>query len=292
MLVEADRPIDRHGAGILLFIVGMALFTLNDAMGKWLVGHYSVGQLVLLRSLAAFLVLLPWIWHARRAIFRPRRFRLHLVRVVMMSVEVAAFYWAVRYLPLADVMTFYQASPLFVAVLAAPLLGERDGLRHLGAVAVGFLGVLVVLDPSAASFGLPALAALFGTLLFSLILIATRKLRCANGTALITYQMVSGIAAGGGAAPFYWVQPTPVDLAMLFALGVVAMGAHLLVNRALSLAPAGVVAPYQYSSILWAVILGYVIFDDPLTWRMAIGNLIIIASGLYIFQRERRYGPG
>lgn len=283
-----DRTEGGHGAGILLFFLGMSLFTFNDALGKWLVADYTVGQVLMIRSLGAFILLLPWIIRGIRGLLSPDQPWLNLLRVSLMVAEVATFYFAVRGLPLADVMTFYMASPLIVTALSVPLLGEKVGPRRWAAVLVGFVGVLIVLRPTGAALSPSALVALLGATMFSLVLIVTRRLRQTGGLGLITYQVVGTGLAGAASVPFAWVPPTGFDWALLLGLGVVAMGAHLCMNKALSLAPASVVAPYQYSSIAIAAALGWAIWGDVPTPQVVIGNLVIIASGLFVYYRERQ----
>lgn len=277
-----------HGPGILLFFAGMSLFTFNDALGKWLVADYTVGQVLLIRSIAAFVLLLPWIVRGIRGLLSPDQPWMNLLRVGLMAAEVATFYLAVRGLPLADVMTFYMAAPLIVTALSVPLLGEKVGPRRWAAVLVGFVGVLIVLRPTGAALSSSALIALLGATLFSLILIVTRRVRHTGGLGLITYQVVGTGLAGAATVPFAWVTPTGFDLALMLGLGVVAMGAHLCLNKALSLAPAAVVAPYQYSTIVIAAVLGWLVWGDVPTSQIIIGNLVIIASGLFVYYRERQ----
>ena len=132
-------------------LTGVFLFSLNDAVGKWLVATYSVGQLLLIRSATTLILLSPFIWRAGRAAFRSApRPGLQMLRVVLSSLEVAMFFWAVGYLPLADAITFYLAGPIYVTALSALLLGERVGWRRWTAVLVGFFGVVIALRPSAA----------------------------------------------------------------------------------------------------------------------------------------------
>ncbi|TIL79732.1 MAG: DMT family transporter, partial [Mesorhizobium sp.] len=131
-------------AGILLMLAGDFLFALNDAMGKWLVASFSVGQVVLIRSIGAFFVLGPMIARQGAArLFRMERLELQVLRVVMTTLDTALFYAAVVYLPLADVMSFYMAGPIYVAALSHLLLGEKVGWRRWMAILVGFCGVLI-----------------------------------------------------------------------------------------------------------------------------------------------------
>ena len=136
------------GMGIALYLIGVFLFALNDALGKWLVADYSVGQLLLLRSVGAAIVLVPMVWHLKVDLFDFGQWRLQVVRILCMAGDTFCFYFATRSMPLADVMTFYMAAPLIITALSVPLLGERVEPFRWGAVIVGFIGVLVITNPT------------------------------------------------------------------------------------------------------------------------------------------------
>lgn len=275
-------------AGIGMMLAGVSLFALNDALGKWLVATYSVGELLMFRSLTALILLLPFIRHSGVAPFAaaPRR-GLQFARVALSSVEVAMFFLAVAYLPLADVMTFYLAGPIYVTALSAILLREHVGWRRWSAVLIGFVGVVIALRPSAATVTVPALIALGGSFFFSLLMVVTRSLRNTDNIVLTSGQIVGTLAFGAIVAPFGWAAPSLRDLALMALFGVVSIVALACINRALKLAPASVVAPFQYTMIVWGIALGYLVFGDiPDTPTLA-GAAIIIAAGLFIFWREQ-----
>ena len=275
-------------AGIALMTGGIFLFAVNDALGKWLVATYTVGQVLLIRSIAAMVLLAPFIWRDAASFSAAPRWGLQLLRAVLATVEVACFYWAVAYLPLADVMAYYLAGPIFVTAIAGTMLGEPVGWRRWSAVVAGFVGVIVCLRPGVAAFTWPALIALIGSFTFSLSMIATRFLRGTSATVLVTTQTVAALAFGIVVAPIGWVTPTPGDFALLALLGMVAMVAHVCVNQSLVLAPASTVVPYQYTTIVWAVLFGYLVFGDVPDAYMIAGAAIIIAAGLFIFLREKQ----
>jgi drug/metabolite transporter (DMT)-like permease len=284
---------NRNLIGIGLMLLGIFMFAVNDVMGKWLVGTYSVGQLLLIRSAAALLVLAPamakeGLAHLRAA---PRP-GLQVLRVVCSTAEVAAFYWAVAFLPLADVMTFYLAGPIYVAALAVLFLGERLSRAEIAAIALGFVGVVIALDPSGATFTGPAMIAIAGSLCFAALMITTRYLRGTSDSVLVLGQTLGALIFGGVTAPFAWVPPSAVDYGLLGLLGVVALIAHACVNRSLKLAPAAVVAPYQYTLIVWAALFGYIVFGDLLRMHTLIGACLIVAAGFYLATLQRKAARG
>jgi drug/metabolite transporter (DMT)-like permease len=278
----------RIGFAIALMLAAMLLFSMNDALGKWLVGTYSPAQLLLIRSLAALVILGAMLGKAGLAAsVRVDRPGLHVLRTLFSTADVTLFYIAVIYLPLADVMAFYMAAPIFVAALSPLILGERIGWRRWTAILVGFIGVLIALAPSAASFALPALLAVAGSVCFALFVLTTRALGAAPGGVLVLWQTVGALLVGLVVSPFAWTPPSAVDWLLLALLGIVSMGAHLCVTRSLSLAPAATVVPYQYTLLVWAVLFGYAVFGDVPTAEMLVGGGLIVAAGLFIFAREQ-----
>jgi drug/metabolite transporter (DMT)-like permease len=274
--------------GIGLMLAGIALFSINDALGKWLLTTYSVGELLLIRGIAALILLAPFIRRAGLAAFtNAQRPALQIVRAVLSTLEVAMFFWAVSYLPLADTVTFYLAAPIYVTALSVVLLGEEVDRRRWTAIVIGFVGVMIALRPSAATITLPALIALIGSIFFAFLMITTRLLRETPNTVLMAVQIGATLLFAIIAAPFAWVTPTLWDFALLLLFGVLSIGGLACVNLSLKLAAASVVVPYQYTIIVWAVVLGYAVFGnvpDPFTLS---GAGIIIAAGLYIFWREQ-----
>jgi drug/metabolite transporter (DMT)-like permease len=275
-------------AGIGLMSLGVFLFCVNDAIGKWLVATYPVGEFLAIRSGATLLLLAPFIWRLGRAVFigAPRP-GLQLLRMALGTTEVALFFWAIVYLPLADAITFYLAGPIYVTALSAALLGEKIGWRRWLAVLAGFIGVLIALRPSAATLTWPALIALTGSMAFALLMIVTRMLRDTHDIVLMTSQMTGTFAFGAVTTPFAWVTPSAFDLIFLVAIGLISIGAQFSINRSLKLAAASVVVPYQYSMLVWAILFGYVGFGDVPDAFMLAGSAIIVGAGLYILHREQ-----
>ena len=276
-------------AGVLIMLAGDFMFALNDAMGKWLVASFSVGQVVLVRSVGAFIVLGPMI--ARQGpvnLFRIEQPWLQFLRVVATTADTALFYVAVVYLPLADVVSFYMAGPIYVAALSHFLLGERVGWRRWIAILLGFVGVLIILRPSSAAFSGGALLALLGSVAFGFAIVLSRMLRGVSDTNLVTWQTVGTLLVGAVMTLGTWSAAAPLDFGAMLLLGVVSCIAHLLITRALKLAPASTLAPLNYTMLLWAVVFGWVFFGDVPGPRVWIGSAVVVLAGLFIVHRQKK----
>src|SRR5216684_7134376 len=195
-------------AGIGLMFLSILMFSFGDTMGKFLVATYSVGQLLMLRACAALLVLLPTMWKQRAEFARLERPWLQLLRVTLSTLEVAAFFLATVYLPLADVITYYLASPIFVTALSAIVLREHVGWRRWSAVLIGFCGVVIALRPSSQTISWPAMIALGGSVSFALLMLITRSLRNTPDIVLASSQFAGSFTLGALISPFGWVTPS------------------------------------------------------------------------------------
>jgi drug/metabolite transporter (DMT)-like permease len=285
---------DNALAGIGLITLAFCLFGFTSAVTKIVLPTYSVGQMMMIRSLVALAVLSPFIvragWRAFRDMPRPG---LQLWRVVISVVEVAMFFFAITYMPIADTVAIYLSGPLFVTLWSTLFLGEVVGWRRWTAIVVGFVGVIIALRPSAATISAPALIALAGTMLYAVNVIVTRTLRGTVDIVLSVTQL-SGAAIFGAAwclFPQGWTTPANWhDLGILLFIGVPTALGYIFFNRAIQLAPASVVAPYQYTMIIWAALFGFLLFGDIPAAPIVIGAGIIISAGLYISWRERVLG--
>ena len=277
------------GLGVVLYLIGVGLFSVNDALGKWLVADYGVGQLMMLRSIGAAVVLAPMVLSLRVKIVDPRRAPLQMLRIVIAAVDTFSFYYATRFMPLADVMTFYMATPLIVTALS-PLLGEKVERFRWIAVLIGFAGVVIALRPSPQMFSWAAPLALFGATMFALSQTITRELTGVHWLPLVLWQFVGSGVIGAATVPWAWTTPSAFDVGLMFLVGVVSMTCFIFITRALALARVAVLAPLQYSAILWAAIMGWLVWRDAPTPPIIVGNAIIIGSGLFVATR-RETGP-
>jgi len=271
------------GLGIFMMFFGDFMFAVNDVMGKWLAGTFSAGQIVLMRSLAALVVLTPLLLKGGAPeLIRLERPGIQVSRVGLATAEIVLFYMAIRFLPLADVMTFYLAGPIYVAAVSPWLLGERVSGRQWLAIAIGFAGVVFVLRPGSGSLSWASLISIAGSLCYAMMVVQSRQLRGTPDRVLVFWQTVGALVVGAILAPFGWVTPGLADLVMLAALGVISMSAHLCIARSVKLAPAAVVAPIQYSLLLWAILFGWLVFGDRPRPSMLIGAAVIVVAGLMV----------
>ncbi len=288
-----SAPTDNALAGIANVTLAFFLFGLTSALAKIVLPSYSVGQMMLIRSAVALVIFLPFIVRAGITPFHfmPRP-KLQLVRTTLSVIEVGMFFWSVSYLPIADTVAIYLSGPIFVTLWSTLFLGERVGWRRWSAIVIGFCGVLVALRPSAATISLPAMIAVVGTMLYAIGVIATRTLRGTADIVLSANQMAGAVVFGAiwCLLPGGWTTPTQSDLALLLFLGVPTAIGYVCMNRAIKLAPASVVAPFQYTLILWAALFGYLFFGDVPALTTIAGATIIVCAGLYISWRERVLG--
>src|ERR1700748_1862026 len=225
-------------AGIALMLAGVGMFSFGDALGKVLVASYPVNELLLLRAAVPLAILLALIWRQRASLPRLERPWLQLLRMVLSTAEVAAFFVAVVVLPLADVITYYLACPIFVTALSAIVLREKVGWRRWTAVLIGFCGVLIALRPSTQTVSWPAMIALGGSLSFAFLMLITRSLRATPDIVLASSQFMGTFALGALMSPFGWITPSLGSLGLFAAAGCISVSALLCVNRSLKLAPA------------------------------------------------------
>lgn len=279
------------GVGIALYSVGVFFFAVNDALGKWLIADYSASQLMFLRAVGASAILAPLLWRTGTSLRAPGQVGLHVLRILCSAADTFAFYNSTRALPLADVMTFYLAAPLIVVALSALLLGERVGLARWLAVAGGFAGVVVALRPGEAAFSPASLIALGGAILFAATIIITRKLRDTHWLTLTAYQVLGTGVVGAATAVVGWTTPSAFDLGLMFIVGIVSMVCFMGLTRALSLAPASLLAPFQYASIIWAALMGWAVWGDIPQSATLVGVAVIVASGLFALRASQTAAP-
>jgi RarD protein len=279
--------------GIYAKVAAMMLFAVMDALAKWLGGAYPTLQLMLFRNVVSFLPLLVMIWWAGGwHSIRTRQPWLQAFRVLLGLGSLFTFFWALPRMNFVEVYAIAYAAPIMMTALSVPLLGEHVGWRRWAAVAVGFAGVLVILDPWDGEFGWVALAVAGATLCYALSMICIRRLARTDGdnATMFNFAIVATALSGGlclADPETHWREPTGIDLAGLIGLGIIGGIAQILVTRSLRLAPPSVLAPFEYTSIIFAFGIGYLIFAESIPLSVLLGVPLVIGSGLYILHRER-----
>jgi drug/metabolite transporter (DMT)-like permease len=285
MHAPGDRPV----RGILLMLAAVALFSFMDAVLKVLAVRYPALQVTALRGAASLpFVLLPALVTGDWRSLVPVRWGMHLLRGLLALAMVAGFVWAIRLLSLADAYAVFFVAPLLVAALSAPLLGERVGWRRWLAIAVGLLAVLFMLQPGGSSLTtLGLLAALGSAVAYALSAIMVRLLTRTEttGSMVLSFLVLLLLFAGVLAAPG-WVPVARADWGWLLALGGFGAVAQGCLTEAFRRAPAAVIAPFEYTAILWGIGIDWVFWQVLPGGRVLLGGGVIIASGLFLIWRE------
>lgn len=280
----------RPGLAIAFMLTAMLAFAAMDAVSKILAQHLSIPQILWVRyifytGLVALMLRRPGIGAVLRSSRQPL---LQVSRALLIIIENGVFVLAFTLMPLADMHAIAAASPLIVVALSVPLLGEKVGPRRWLAVVAGFAGVLMIVRPGLQTLDWRFVVAITGALLWGVYQIMVRM--CARTDSSETtwaWTAVVGLLATTTVGPFVWVWPDARGWGLLLAIAVLGSLSHLALIKALGYAEAGGLQPFSYTLFLWAVVIGYLIFGDiPDEWTIA-GAVVIIASGLYAWHRER-----
>ena len=292
--MAADRPL----LGIMLMLGFCIVAPIGDAIAKILGEEIPVGQLLVVRFGVQALLLIPIVMVAGIAWrMRGRVLRLTIQRTALHIIGIGAMFTALQYLPLADAIAIAFVMPFIMLLLGKFVLGEEVGARRLIACAVGFAGTLMVIQPSFAEVGWPAMLPVIVAFVFALFMLTTRQI--AKETDPIGLQAVSGVMAtaflvplvlvfqNSGLQPLSIVTPSVTDWWLLLSIGVLGTIAHLMMTWSLRFAPSTTLAPMQYLEIPFATVIGFIVFRDLPNGLAAVGIAITVGAGLYIILRER-----
>ena len=281
----ADGSVAR---GIALQLVAVAGFALMGLLIKLLDGRYPTSQVILFRCLPALLPLLLYLpLQGGWAALKTRRPGWHLIRTGAGLASMYVGFFALSQMALADYVAITFTAPLFGTLLAIPILGERVGIWRLGAVAVGFAGAVFTLGPIAGELNPVALLALGAAFGYGIAMIAMRKLGSTDkSAATVFYFTAAGAVVSLLSVPGDWVTPSASDLAILVTIGLLGGVAQIFMTEAFRLAPPSIIAPFDYSAMIWAVVFGFLVFGTVPAWNVFVGAGLICASGLFIIHRE------
>jgi drug/metabolite transporter (DMT)-like permease len=289
-LLHADSARNRL-TGIGLVSLTYLVFSLLDGSAKWLVSVMPVIMVVWLRFathvLVAGVVLFPlrgW------GLVRTQHLRWHIVRALMVMAMTAINFWALQYLQLTVTSSIFFSVPLIIALVSASFLGEKLGAGKWIAILAGFAGVLVIVRPWGAEFHPAMLASVVNAIMYAAFMMMTRRLAAYDSPETIQY--LPAVGATIGLAPFAfaaWEWPNGwLEWTVACLMGVLGGLGHYLLALAHRYAPASVIAPFLYQQVIYMALFGYLVFGDvPSAW-VWLGAAIVIASGLYLFSRERK----
>ena len=289
---------DRPALGILLMVGFCIVAPLSDGVSKLLSSTVPVGEIVFARFAIQALFLLPLAWMlGKPLIYHGRLLGLIALRTVLHVAGVFAMISSLLFLPLADALAIAFVMPFIMLGLGWAFLGESIGPHRIGAAIFGFVGTLLVIQPSFANVGWPATLPLFVAVTFALFIMVTRMI--ASRTDPISLQLVSGMLSMPMILPVLMlgsyfeiglvspIVPSRFDLALLILVGLLGTIGHLLMTWSLKFAPTATLAPMQYLEIPFAALIGWVLFRDWPNGLAAIGIIITIGAGLYIILREQ-----
>lgn len=279
-----------NALGALLTMTAMLCFAVMDAISKFLVAEYAVGQMMWIRYILVFLF--AWFIVRRqglRGALRTQRPGLQIVRSLVAIVEGAMFVLAFRYLPLADTHAVAATSPLIVIALGVLFLGERAGLARWLAVAAGFVGVMLIIRPGLRGLDWPIVLPLVGAMLWAIYQVLTRLAsRHDSANTSLIWSVLVALIATTFVGPIDWQWPTAQAWVLMVIIAFIGVIAHYALIKALDHAEAGAVQPYSYTLLVWAALLGVLMFGDvPDGWTI-LGAAIVVASGLYTWHHDRQ----
>jgi drug/metabolite transporter (DMT)-like permease len=287
---DAAAHARRQRRGMLLMLASVALFSLMDAGLKTLAAHYPPFQVAALRGLSSLPIVLAWaLWTVGPKPLLRVRWPLHLLRGVLGIAMMASFVYALKRLPLSTAYSIFFVAPLLITALSVPILGERVGPRRWTAIGIGLLGVLVVLRPTGEGvLSMAGLAVLVAAGGYAVSAITVRVIARTDSTQAITFWLLALMALGAGALALPdWVPLRAQDAWLIAAIGVAGALGQYTITEAFRLGEASLIAPLEYTALLWGVLLDlslWGVLPDSITW---LGAAIIIASGLYLIRRER-----
>jgi drug/metabolite transporter (DMT)-like permease len=278
--------------GLVVVLLSYFFFALHDAMVKVLVAHYDAPEILFIRSLTVVVLCLTLGGRGvvTRGLFSPVRRKL-LTRAVLTLVAWLLYYSSARYLELPQLITIYFASPLIIAVMAGPMLGEKVTAIRWVALAIGFVGVLLAARPHGASHLLPIICVGTAAVIWAYAMILMRQIASElRGFDQVFVIAVLFLITCGASLPFLWKTPSLAALLLMLSLGIMSTIAQLLLIEGVKLAQASVIAPMEFSGLLWSFVFGYLIFGDIPNADIFFGAGFILLSGAMVVTSEIRQG--
>ena len=274
---------------IVSMLFAVFLMVVLDVVAKVLLATYSVMQVTFLRASFALVIvgIANYLANGKNA-FHTEVKPWHLLRTILMSISTVTFFAALALIPLVNVMVIVFIAPILITALSGPLLGEQVGTFRWFAVALGFIGMLIILKPTKGFIDYGTIYAIIGVVSYALIALTSRKLSNKDSAYNLTFYMFFGPAIVGGLGGLNtWITPNPWDWGLFLITGLVGGAAIIFFNLAYQKAEASVLTSFEYTGLIWASLAGYLIFNESVDPNVWIGAMIIIFGGLIIVYRER-----
>tara|TARA_R110002012_G_scaffold79146_7_gene201635 strand:- start:108 stop:1052 length:945 start_codon:yes stop_codon:yes gene_type:complete len=287
---DKEHAVTTSLKGILCMCMGVLFLALGDAVSKWLGEVHSPLQIIFFRALVS-LPLIALLAHFAGGLrkLRTKRPGVHLLRGLIYTATMACFVWGLTLLPLAEATAIAFVAPLFVTLLSVPLLGERIDLPVLIASLVGFVGVLIVVRPNGDAFQVGALVLVGAALFYALMMITARRYGAREHLwAMLFYMTFVPLVITALSLPWVWQTPQPWHWVGFLASGVLGVAATAFITLAFRFAPAAIAAPFDYTAMLWAVLLGWWFWGEMPDLWVWVGSILIIGSGLMVAYHDRR----
>ena len=274
---------------ITAMLLAVFCVTIMSVQAKLIGIEYNAVQITFARAIVVLILLMPFIYKLGGLNFlKTKKPFLHFFRGLAGLIGNVMFFLAFQRLPVADVTVISQAVPIFSCILAIIFLGETIGWRRWTAITIGFLGVIIAINPSV-NIAVASLYALGGTLMWSITIIFLRLLGSTeHPVKTVFYFMLVSVIVTSIFQPFLWKEPSFEVILLFIGIGIAAFLTQLLMTYALQKAPASIVSPFNYTGIVWAIIFDYVIWNANPMFATIFGGIIITISGIYIFKREAK----
>ena len=279
--------------GVLFFMIAIFFISVVDTICKLFTKEFHAIQIVWGYFLGINITLCVFFLIKGKKLSELKntdRMILQLLRPAFLVCSISSLFFGLKYLPLAEATAIGFAAPLFITVLSVPILKEKVGIHRWCAVVIGLVGVLIIIRPGGDFWQLVSIMPLLGAFFFALFQILTRLLSVTEKThTTLFYTGLGGLVWSSIIVPFVWVAPSQIDFLIFLATGFLGALAHLCMINAFNFAEASLLAPFNYTKLLWVAILGYLVFDDIPSLEMWIGAGIIVSAGLYVLYREKKY---
>jgi len=307
--MNAIRALSPNTQGVLCLVVALACLTVSDSIIKWLSPELPLHQITLFRSGFALMLVLVFVrLEGGLKVLKTRRPVLHFARGAMLVLANMFFFTALAAIPLAETVTLFYTAPLFICILSQPVLGEKVGVSRWFVIVAGMVGVIIMLRPGTELFRAISVLPVMAALCYAVMTMMTRKLGMRDSAGALTFYIqlafiviscLVGLGIGDGRFDDYdnpslgfllraWTWPSPEQLRLLLICGVIISFGGYLISQAYRIGEASAVAPFEYASLPFALVVGFYLWGDWPDARAFIGTGMIVGSGLVVVYLENR----